>query len=185
MYSVRPSSSVALAEHQRTNAVRIAEGHHAVADDHRHAGVRAAQLLMHGGDRGKDVVGLQRVVREAIQLAGEHVEQDFRIGGGVDVAAVAFEQLLAQLMGVGQVAVVGQGDAVRRVDVERLGLRGAGAAGGRVTHVADPHIALQALHMAGLKHIVHQAVGLTQTEAVVCINGDDARSILPTVLKHR
>lgn len=101
------------------------------------------------------------------------------------MAAAAFEQILAQLMGVGQVAVVGQRNAERRVDVERLGLRGARAAGRRVTHMANAHVALQALHMARLKHILHQAVGFTQTEPVVGVNGDDACGILATVLKHR
>ena len=106
-------AEVALAEHQRTNAVWIAEGHHAVTDDHRHAGVRAADLTVCRGNRGKNVVRFQRIVTEVIQLAGEHVEQDFRIRGGVNVATFLFEQLFTQLMRVGQVAVMGKGDAIR------------------------------------------------------------------------
>ena len=54
---------------------------------------------------------------------GEHVEQHFRIGIGVDVAQIGSEQVAAQLIGVGQVAVVRQGDAVGTVYIERLGLR--------------------------------------------------------------
>jgi hypothetical protein len=100
-------AKVAFAQHQRTNAVWIAEGHHAVTDDHRHAGVRAADLAVGRGNRGKDVVCFQRVVTEVIQLAGENIEQDFRIRGGVDVAAFLFKQLFTQLMRVGQVAVMG------------------------------------------------------------------------------
>ncbi|MNP87101.1 hypothetical protein D3C76_1877700 [compost metagenome] len=61
-------------------------------------------------------------------------------------------------MGVGQVAVVGKRDAIWRVDVERLCFRGAGTASGRITNVANTHIALQALHMAGFKYIVDQAI---------------------------
>ncbi|MNZ68218.1 hypothetical protein D3C78_864800 [compost metagenome] len=50
--------------------------------------------------------------------------------------------------------------------------------------MANTHVALQALHMACLKHILHQTVGLTQTEPIVGIYGDDACGILATVLKH-
>jgi hypothetical protein len=64
-------ANIAFAQHQRTNAVWIAEGHHAVTDDHRHAGVRAADLAVGRGNRGKNVVCFQRVVTEVIQLAGE------------------------------------------------------------------------------------------------------------------
>ena len=106
-------AKVALAEHQGTNAVWIAEGHHAVTDNHRHAGVRAADLAVGRGNGSKDVVCFQRVVTEVIQLAGEHIEQDFRIRGGVNVATFLFEQLFTQLMRVGQVAVMSKGDAIR------------------------------------------------------------------------
>lgn len=54
------------------------------------------------------------------QLVREDVEQHFRIGAGVDVTQIRREQLLLELVGVGQVAVVRQRDAVRRVDIERL-----------------------------------------------------------------
>lgn len=122
---------------------------------------------------------------EVIQLAGENIEQNFRIGGGVDVAAFFFKQLFTQLVSVGQVTVMRQRNAIRRVNVERLSLGGAGAASRRVTDVADPHVALHTLHVASLKNIAHQPVCLTQAEAIICINGDDACGILATMLKHR
>ena len=106
-------AKVALAQHQRTNAVWIAEGNHTVTDNHRHAGVCTADLAVGRSNGSKDIVCFQRVVTEVIQLAGEHVEQDFRIRGGVNVATFLFEQLFTQLMGVGQVAVMGKGDAIR------------------------------------------------------------------------
>ncbi|MNT76947.1 hypothetical protein D3C72_2160110 [compost metagenome] len=68
---------------------------------------------MHGGNGGEYVVGLQRIVLETVQLAGQHVQQNLGIGGGVDMAATAFKQRLTQFMGVGQVAVVCQRNAER------------------------------------------------------------------------
>ena len=84
-----------------------------MTDNHRHAGVCTADLAVGRSNGSKDIVCFQRVVTEVIQLAGEHVEQDFRIRGGVNVATFLFEQLFTQLMRVGQVAVMGKGDAIR------------------------------------------------------------------------
>ena len=99
-------ADIALAQHQRTDAVRVAEGDHAVADNHRHAGVSASNLAVGGSDRRKNVVCFQRIVAEVVQLAGEDIQQDFRIGGGVDMAAFFFKQLFTQLVSVSQVTVV-------------------------------------------------------------------------------
>jgi cyanophycinase-like exopeptidase len=63
---------------------------------------------MHAGHRADRRLRIERALLG--QLVCEHVEQDFGIGVGVDVAAVGFEDLPAQVLGVDQVAVVGQGD---------------------------------------------------------------------------
>ena len=78
----------ALAEHQRTDAVRIAEGQQPVADDHRDDGITAAATAIHGAHRREDVGGRDPRRADALQLRGEHVEQHFGIGAGVEVAAV-------------------------------------------------------------------------------------------------
>ena len=122
---------------------------------------------------------------EVVQLAGEDIKQNFRVGSGVDVAAFFFKQFFTQLVSVGQIAVVGKRNAIRRVNVKRLRFRGAGAASRRVTHMTNAHIALQTLHMASFKYIAHQPVRFTQTEAVIGIYGDDAGGILTAMLKHR
>ena len=101
------------------------------------------------------------------------------------MAAFFFKQLFTQLVRIGQVAVMRQRDAIRRVNVKRLRLGGAGAARRRITHVANTHIALHTLHVAGFEYVAYQPVSLTQPEAVVGINGDDASGILSTVLEHR
>ncbi|MNZ42049.1 hypothetical protein D3C78_596160 [compost metagenome] len=175
---------VTLAEHDRADAVGIAEADDAVAGDHRHHRVAAAAALMHAGDRGEDVVGGRLQLAAHGQLVGEHVEQHFRVGVGVDVAQVGFVDLARQLLDVGQVAVVRQGDAVGRVDVERLRLGRAGAAGGRIAHMADPDIADQALHMPSVEHVADQAVVLAQEQATA-MAGHDAGSVLAAVLKNR
>ncbi|MNY83218.1 hypothetical protein D3C86_2258370 [compost metagenome] len=55
-----------------------------------------------------------------------------------------------------------QGDAVGRVDVERLGLSRGRTARGRVTHMANAHVADQALHVTLMEHVTHQAIVLAQ-----------------------
>lgn len=55
-----------------------------------------------------------------------------------------------------------QSDAIRGVDVERLGLGRGRAARSRVAHMADADVAHQALHVALLEHVAHQAIILAQ-----------------------
>ena len=100
------------------------------------------------------------------------------------MTALLLKQLFTQFVGIGQVAIVGKRDAIRGVDVERLSFRGAGAASRWITHMTDAHVALHTLHVASFKNITHQTVCLTQTEAVICIDGDNASGILTTMLKH-
>ncbi|MCY1349373.1 hypothetical protein D9M69_355590 [compost metagenome] len=153
---------VALAEDDRADRVGIAEADDAVAGDHRHYRVAADAARVHAGDCGEDVFlgGLQLVAHR--QLMSEDVEQHFRVGIGVHVAQVGFVDFLGQLLDVGQVAVVRQGDAVGRVDVERLGLGGTGRTRGGIAHMADAHAADQALHVALLEDVADQAIVLAQ-----------------------
>ena len=51
----------------------------------------------------------------------EDVQQILAVGVGVDVAEIGLEHLLAQLVCVGEIAVVAQTDTVGAVDVEGLG----------------------------------------------------------------
>ena len=60
----------------------------------------------------------------ALQLGREHVQQHLGVGGGVEVTAVLADQDFGELVGVGEVAVVAEADAIRRVDVEGLRLGG-------------------------------------------------------------
>ena len=57
-------------------------------------------------------------------------------------------ELVVELDGVDQVAVVGQRDRAAVVPVDRLGVLPAAVAGGRVAHVADRHLAGERLQAA-------------------------------------
>lgn len=57
-------------------------------------------------------------------LIRQHVEHDFGIRGGAQVAAVFAGDLGALLFGIGDVAVVNKIDAIGRVHKERLRLGG-------------------------------------------------------------
>src|SRR5690554_671253 len=99
------------------------------------------------------------------------------------MAQVGSEQVAGQVISVGQVAVVSQGDPVRAVHIKRLGLGRARTAGGWVAHMANTHVTRQTTHVPGVKHIPHQPVILPEIESVV-LKGHNSRRILATVLKN-
>ena len=71
------------------------------------------------------------------------------------------KQVTHQLFGIGQIAVMSQRNTVGRIHIQWLSFRRAGRARRRVTALADPHIALQPLHVLALEHILDQTVVLT------------------------
>ncbi len=174
---------MALTEHDRANRIGVAEADDAVTGDHRHYRVAAAAALVDLAHRGEDVLLGRLQLAAHGKFVGEHVEQHFRVGAGIHMAQIRLVDLLGQLIDIGQVAVVRQGNAVRRVDVERLCLGGTGATRGGVTDVADPHVADQALHMALLKDVANQAVILAQKQPAVMAR-DDTGCILAAVLQY-
>ena len=77
---------------------------------------------------------------------------------------------------------MGQADAVRRIDVERLGLGGIQRAGGRITAVADTDIAPQFVHMPLLEDIADQPVLLAGAQRAIPV-GHHPGGVLATVLQ--
>ncbi|NYH15252.1 hypothetical protein GGD41_002480 [Paraburkholderia bryophila] len=120
-----------------------------------------------------------------LQFVREHVEHDLGVGIRIDVAAIDAEHLVFQLLPVGQVAVVREDDAERRVHVERLGFffarRGTGR---RVTHLADTGRAGQAAHVARAEHVAHHAVGLVHVK-IAAVRGCDAGGVLTAMLQKQ
>src|SRR5690625_6940057 len=99
------------------------------------------------------------------------------------MAQIGLKQILVQFSGVGEVAVMGQGNAVRRVDVERLCQRRAGASGGWIAHMANTNVTRQTLHMAGTENIPYQAVGFLLRQ-LTAVARHDASGVLAAVLQY-
>ncbi len=128
--------------------------------------------------------GVTRGGADPLQLRREHVEQHFRVGGGVQVPAIFTDQHFRELAGVGEVAVVGEHHAVRRVHVERLRFAEAIAPGRGITHVADADVAPQLEHVILGKYVADEALGLARAQ-LAFHRGRDARRVLAAVLQHR
>lgn len=59
------------------------------------------------GNCGKNIVGFQWIVMEVVEFVGENIEQDFGIGGGVDMMVFFFKQFFMQFVCVSQVVIMG------------------------------------------------------------------------------
>ena len=176
------------AQHQRADAQRVAESHHAVAGNQRHHAISAAHAFVQAAHGVKHMVHAQlcgaRTGHFAAQFVRKHIEQHFRIGAGVDMAQVLETHVFIQLFGVGEVAVVRQHDAEGRAHIKRLRLgAAAGIAGCGIAHMRNAGAAGQIAHIAGAEHIAHHAFAFVHMKHIA-LNGDDARRILTAVLQH-
>ncbi len=100
------------------------------------------------------------------------------------MAVILLRDEALELLGVHEVAVVGEADAVRRVHVERLRLRDRRAARGRITDVAEPDVAAELEHVPLQEHVADEAVALAHAEPARVV-GHDARGVLAAMLQHR
>ena len=91
--------------------------------------------------------------------------------------------LITQLLGIGQVAIVGQRDTKGRVDVEGLCLSGTGTTGRRIAYMTYAHVALETLHVPCLEHILDQAIGFALFKIPISY-GHNACRILTTMLQY-
>ena len=176
-----------LAEHQRPDAEGIPERENPVTDDHHDHRVRPPASSVDAAHRVEDVVrrGAQTGVADGrVEFVGEHVQQDLRVGVGVDVSQVFPKHRVGEFARVREVSVVTQCQAEGRIDVERLRLGAGVATRGGVAHVANAHGALQLQHVAGMKYVANQAVVLAQKNAFA-VAGNHSGGVLAAVLKHR
>ena len=178
-HPLRPSP-----HHERTNAERIAKSEQAMPWDQRDRGVRAFDSLVHPLDRGEQLCRVEILPRHLLlQFVGEHVDQQFGVGCRVEVPSIDVEQLLGELAGVCQVAVVNEHDAVRGVDVEglrflfvrRRPLR-------RISHVPEPHRAGKRAHVTRAERLAHLPARLHHVESPA-LRRCDTRRILPAMLQ--
>ena len=100
---------VALADHQRADAVRIAETQDAVADHHGDHGVAAPAAPVNGIGGGENIGRRDARRADPLQFGREHVEQHFRIGSGIQMPAVLAHQHFGEFARIGQIAVVRRG----------------------------------------------------------------------------
>jgi hypothetical protein len=155
-----------------------------VADHHRHYGITAAAAAIHGACGREDVRRCDTRRADPLQLGGEYVQQHFGVRLGVEVAPILARDHFGELRGIGQIAVVGQTDAVGRIDVKGLGLGRVVTAGSRITHMAYADMAAQLEHVMLFEDIAHQTLALAD-EQLALLRGHDAGGILPAVLQYR
>src|SRR3989338_7452792 len=131
------------AELQRTDAVRIAKTDYPVRADKRDGRIRAFASAKDHFHRAEDMLGRQTARFLLAQSERENIEQNLRVGGRVQMTEILGPDFFRQLGGIRQVAVMRQRHAERGIYEERLGFEFARAAGGRVSHMADAHGALE------------------------------------------
>ena len=154
-----------LAQHQRADAQRVARADH-LGSGLGHQGVTALDPGQ-GVDETVDDLGFA--------AARDQVEDDFGVGGRLEDGAFA-DQLAVQEFEVGQVAVVGDGDAALvQVGEHRLDVAQEAAAGGGVAGVAHGRAARHPRHQVGAAEgLAHQPLVTFGVETLVLDAGDAA-----------
>ena len=159
-------------ERERPDPVRVAEG-----DDralgHHHGRVGALEPRHHVGDRVLDQLAV---------MGGEQRRDDLRVGGAAEGDPLLL-QLAPELDRVGQVAVVGERQLAAVVAPDRLRVLPGAAAGGRVAHVADRHVALQRPQLLLVEDLGDEA-GVAQRGDVAALTGGDPGRLLAAVLQR-
>ncbi len=165
--------AVEVAEHQRTDAERIA---------------RADQFLVGQRDQRIGALdGAQRLdeaVDEAAALGLRHQMQDhFGVGGRLHHGAV-LHQLAAQRQSVGEIAVMADRKAAGiELGEQRLHVAQDGGARGGVADMADGGVAGQAFdHFAAGEGVADKAEAAFTVETAT-VKGDDAGGFLAAVLE--
>ena len=92
-------------------------------------------------------------------------------------------QFVAQLEGIGEIAVMSDGDlSAKTIAGERLGVAQGGRAGRRITGVADRHLAHQPVQNVPVENLRNQAHAF-ELAKLFAIGGDDTGAFLPSVLQ--
>ena len=161
-----------LPQAQRPHTCRVAERDDAVLGHH-DRGVGALHVLHDVGDRVLYVVGRVRGDQRGDDLGVRSRPEPHSLGG----------QLVVELDGVDQVAVVAQRHDPAVVPVDRLRVLPAAVAGRGVAHVSDRHLARERLQAPLVEHLgdeAHVALG----GDVTALRGRDAGRFLAAVLER-
>ena len=103
-----PVIGLALAIHQWTNTIRVAEADDTVTGDHGHRRIAATATLVNTRYGFENIVLGDAQLALALYFVGKHVEQDLGIGIGIDMAQIFTKQVALELGGVGEIAIVRQ-----------------------------------------------------------------------------
>jgi hypothetical protein len=90
--------------------------------------------------------------------------------------------MVAQFIGVGQIAVVGNTDTIGRVNIKRLRQSWTRAAGRRITNMADANVTHQSCHMLIEEDISRQADAFANMKFTIVV-GDNTSGILTAMLQ--
>ena len=166
-------AAVEFAKHQRPDAERVARADEFLVGE-RHQSVGALDLAQ----RLDEAIHEPRLPR-----ARHKMENDFRIGGRLADGAVAHE-LLAQRQAVGEVAVMGHGEAATvELREERLNVAQHGLARRGIADMADRGRTRQPLDDGLAREVVtHETVTALGME-LAAIEGHDAGRLLPAMLQ--
>ena len=142
-----------------------------LGEDHQRIGAFDAA---HGLDQGTLVPGPCGL--------GQEMQDDLAVHRGLEDGSAGLE-FLAQLGRVGEVAVVADGDApLGAVHGQGLGVDDVRRTGGRIARVPNAGMAYQTMQNIAGEDLRHQAHAPVDVEGLA-VGGDDARTLLPTVLK--
>ena len=161
------------AQHQRADADGIA---------------RADQHVVGEADERIGALDLPQRLDEALDdaaalRAGHQVQDDLGVGGRLADGAGG-DQLAPQRQRVGEVAVVGDGEAAGvEVGEQRLHVAQDGVAGGGVAVVAEGDVALEAADDVGLVEVVADEAEAALGMEMVAVEGDDAGGLLAAMLQ--
>jgi hypothetical protein len=110
----------AAAHDEGTDTVRITEGQDTKTGQHSSYSPTSLAALVGLGQGAEDVINVDASLASLVQSASKHIEHKLAVRVGVDMAVGLPIQVIAQIRGIDQVAVVGEADAVGGVDIERL-----------------------------------------------------------------
>ncbi len=174
-----------LSVHDGPDAMGISETEETETRNHGNSGIAAPTAAMYPSHRSEQVLRINAQLSPHLKLMGEHIHEDFGIRTRIDMAEIFFEQAFFQGFRIGEIAIVGEDDAIGRIHIEGLGFfHRVGEPSGGIANMAHAHVALQLPHILGLEDVLHQPRVLLQVDPA-SRTGSDARRILPPMLKHQ
>ena len=147
------------------------------------------QLFLGDADQGIGAFDLGQGVGHAVDDAPvfadrDQVDDGLGVGSGLEDAA-PLHQSLPNLIGVGEVAVMGQGEAAElEVREQRLHVPEHRFAGRRIAHVADGDVAREPFHDLGRVEVVADQAQRPVAVELFAVIGDDAGRFLAPVLER-